>query len=72
MALNKQRLANLGPDAERLFQAIEQFVRGKGETLTVRLTPKGRVGLLQFLDASKVDPAAAMLTNFNVEAATGR
>ena len=72
MALNKQRLANLSPDAERLFQAMEGFVRGKGETLTVRLTPKGRVALLQFLDASKVDPAAAMLTNFNVEAATGR
>jgi hypothetical protein len=72
MTLNKQRLVNPSPDAERLFQAMEQFVRGRGETLTVRLTPKGRVGVLQFLDALKIDPATAMLANFNVEAATAR
>lgn len=72
LALKKQALTHTSPDAETLFQAMERFVQGKGETLTVRLTPKGRVGLLQFLDASKVDPVAAMLASFTVEATTGR
>jgi hypothetical protein len=72
IARNRQALAHLGPDVETLFRAVERFVQGKGETLTVRLTPRGRVGLLQFLDASKVDPVAAMLTSFNVEATGGR
>jgi hypothetical protein len=72
LALKKQALAQTSPDVETFYQAMERFVQGKGETLTVRLTPKGRVGLLQVLDVSKIDPLAAMFTSFNVEATTGR
>jgi hypothetical protein len=72
MTRNKQALAQTGPEVDALFEALARFVQGKGETLTIRLTPKGRVGLLEVLDATRLDPFAAMLASFSVEATTGR
>ncbi len=72
LAVNKQALATSSPEAEKFFQALERFVQGKGETLTIRVTPKGRVGLLELLDASKIAPETVLFAKFNIEATTGR
>jgi hypothetical protein len=70
-AKNTDPLVQANPEAQPLFQAIAELVKGKGQTLTVRLTPKGNVGLLQWIDAAKVNPVGALVTNFSVEARTG-
>jgi hypothetical protein len=60
------------PELQQVFDALGRFVQGKGETLTVALTPKGTgVGLLQLIEAARRDPLAALLSNFTVEARTG-
>jgi hypothetical protein len=60
------------PELQQVFDALGRFVQGKGETLTVALTPKGSgVGLLQLIEAARRDPLAALLSNFTVEARTG-
>jgi hypothetical protein len=69
LAVSKQ---TAGPEAEKLYQALEQFVQGKGETLTIRVTPKGRVGLLELLDATKIAPQSLLFARFDVEATTRR
>jgi hypothetical protein len=51
---------------------MRQFVQGKGETLTVRLTPKGRVRALELAEALRLDPAGAVLAGFSVEATSGK
>ena len=54
MARERQRLVQANPQAEPLFRAVEQFVKGSGETLTVRLTPRGRVGMMQFIEEASM------------------
>jgi hypothetical protein len=64
--------AQATPEAQAFFDAVSQFVRTKGETLTITLTPKGRVGVLQVIESVRHDPMAALLANFGVEARTGK
>ena len=59
------------PELQPFVDALRRFLQGKGETLTVTLTPKGSVGLLQFLEAARRDAVGTLLTNFTVEARTG-
>jgi hypothetical protein len=64
--------AQAPPEAQAFFDAVGQFVRTKGETLTITLTPKGRVGVLQVIEGARRDPLAALLADFAVEARTGK
>jgi hypothetical protein len=64
--------AQAPPEAQAFFDAVSQFVRTKGETLTITLTPKGRIGVLQVIEAARRDPLAALLADFAVEARTGK
>jgi hypothetical protein len=59
------------PELQALFDALSRFVQGKGETLTIVLTPKGGVGLLRFVEAARRDALAALIAHFTVEARTG-
>ncbi len=59
------------PELRPFVDALRRFLQGKGETLTVTLTPKGSVGLLQFVEAARRDAVGTLLTNFTVEARTG-
>ena len=59
------------PELQPVFDALSRFVQGKGETLTVALTPKGSVGLLQLIEGARRDAVGALLANFTVEARTG-
>jgi hypothetical protein len=65
------KLAPLSPDAMAIAGALTRFVESPRGTLTIRLTPKGRVAMMQLLDLLKGNPFAA-LTRFQVEATTGR
>ncbi|MBO0766268.1 MAG: hypothetical protein J2P50_16995 [Hyphomicrobiaceae bacterium] len=60
------------PQAQAFFDAVGQFLRTKGETLTITLTPRGRIGVLEVIDGARQDPVAALLANFGVEARTGK
>lgn len=59
------------PELQPVLDALTRFVQGKGETLTVALTPKGSVGLLQLIEGARHDAVGALLANFTVEARTG-
>ncbi|HEX5959447.1 MAG TPA: hypothetical protein VFY92_12435 [Hyphomicrobiaceae bacterium] len=71
-AWEKQASTQPDPGAQPFFQAMRQFVQGKGETLTVRLTPKGHVRALELAEALRLDPAGAVLAGFTVEATSGK
>ncbi|HEX6000236.1 MAG TPA: hypothetical protein VFZ16_12725 [Hyphomicrobiaceae bacterium] len=71
-AWEKQASTQPDPGAQPFLQAMRQFVQGKGETLTVRLTPKGRVRALELAEALRLDPAGAVLAGFAVEATSGK
>jgi hypothetical protein len=71
MAMKRQGLASTSPDLEKLFQAMDRFVQGKGETLTIKVTPKSRVGVMELMTASQVSPDA-LWNSFNIEVATGQ
>jgi hypothetical protein len=61
------------PGAQSLYDAVGRFLQGKGETLTVRLTPRGRVRVLALLEALRLSPAeSALLAAFTVEASSAR
>jgi hypothetical protein len=59
------------PELQPVFDALTRLVQGRGETLTVALTPKGSVGLMQFVEAARRDGVAALLANFTVDVRTG-
>ena len=59
------------PELQPVFDVLSRFLQGKGETLTVTLTPKGSVALLQVIEAARRDAVGALLANFTVEARTG-
>jgi hypothetical protein len=67
-----EALSQANPELRVFFQALGQFLQASGETLTVTLTPKGRVGVLELVDAARRDPVAALLASFTVEARTGK
>jgi hypothetical protein len=58
------------PEFERLIDEFARFLAGDGSTLKVRLTPKGRVNVMQTLELAKTDPIDA-LSRFTVEASVG-
>ncbi|SEM74153.1 hypothetical protein [Bradyrhizobium sp. OK095] len=64
----KVTTANL--DAKPAVDAIAGFVATSGQTLTIKLTPLGKVPMLQLMDVLNHEPIVA-LAQFRIEASTG-
>ena len=64
-------MATTNPDAMAIAGAVTRFIENPRGTLTVKLTPKGKVPAMSLIEAVKTNPLAA-LAKFQVEASTGR
>ena len=65
-----QQAATAGPGAVAAVDAIAHFVETPGQTLNIKLTPLGKVPVLQLMELLKADPMVA-LAQFRIEASTG-
>jgi hypothetical protein len=65
------QLASANPDAMAIAGAVARFIEAPGGTLTVKLTPRGRVAMMGLIDTLRTDPMAA-LARFQVDASNGR
>ena len=65
------KMAAINPDVMALAGAITRFIENPRGTLTIKLTPQGKVSAMQLLEAMKTGPVAA-LARFQIEATTGR
>src|SRR5882672_296574 len=63
-------MAANNPDAIAIAGALTRFIETPGGTLTIKLTPRGKVPAMQLVGALKTDPLSA-LARFQVEASTG-
>jgi hypothetical protein len=68
---NAMKMASVNPDVMAIAGALTRFIENPRGTLTIKLTPKGKVGMMQILEAMKTSPVAA-LARFQVEPTTGR
>jgi len=68
---NGAAMARTNPDANAIADALVAFVENPRGTLTVKLTPRGKVPAMQLVPALQSNPLAA-LAWFQVEASTGR
>jgi hypothetical protein len=59
------------PDAAAIVGALADFIETPRGTLTLKLTPRGKVPAMQLIQALRTDPFVA-LAQFQVEASTGR
>jgi hypothetical protein len=64
-------MATTNPDAMAIAGAVTRFIENPRGTLTVKLTPKGKVPAMSLIEAIKASPLTA-LAKFQVEASTGR
>ena len=64
----KVAVSNL--DAKAAVDALASFVATSGQTLSIKLTPLGKVPMLQFMSALNSEPIVA-LAQFRIEASTG-
>jgi len=64
-------MAAINPDAMAIAGALARFVEIPRGTLTIRLTPKGKVAMTGIIEAMKTSPVAA-LERFQVDASVGR
>ena len=68
-----QQQTQVHPGAQSFYDAVGRFVQGKGETLTVRLTPRGRVRVLALMEALRLTPPdATLFAAFTVEASSAK
>lgn len=65
-----ERIAASNLDARVAVDALASFVATSGQTLTIKLTPLGKVPVLQLMDALNHEPIVA-LAQFRIEASTG-
>ncbi|PIT00545.1 hypothetical protein TSA1_07060 [Bradyrhizobium nitroreducens] len=65
-----ERIAASNLDARTAVDALAGFVATSGQTLTIKLTPLGKLPLLQLMDALNSEPIVA-LAQFRIEASTG-
>jgi hypothetical protein len=63
--------AQSNPDALVVGQALVQFIEAPGSTLTITVTPKGKVNFKQAFEAANGDPASTA-SLFTIEAKTTR
>ena len=68
---NAAGMAALSGDAMAIGGAIARFIETPRGTLTLRLTPKGKVPLMDLIEAGKANPLDA-LSRFQVDAIVGR
>jgi hypothetical protein len=68
---NGMTMANTNPDAMAIAGALTRFIENPRGTLTVKLTPRGKVPAMSLIEAIKTNPLSA-LAKFQVEASTGR
>ncbi|MEH2484842.1 hypothetical protein [Bradyrhizobium sp. AZCC 2230] len=65
-----EKVAASNLDAKVAVDAIASFVATSDQTLTIKLTPLGKMPVLQLMDALNSDPIVA-LAQFRIEASTG-
>jgi hypothetical protein len=65
------KMATVNPDVMAVAGALTRFIESPRGTLTIKLTPRGKVAMMQIVEALKTGPVAA-LARFQVEATTGR
>lgn len=65
------KLSGANADAMAIAGAIARFVELPGGTLTIKLTPKGKVPVMQLAETMKTNPMLA-LAQFQVDAGNGR
>jgi hypothetical protein len=68
---NAMQMASVNPDVMAVAGAVTRFIENPRGTLTIKLTPKGKVAMMDLVQAMKTSPVAA-LAHFQVEATTGR
>ena len=65
-----EKIAASNADARVAVDALAGFVATPGQTLTIKLTPRAKVPLMQLMQLSQGDPESA-LAQFRIEASTG-
>ncbi|WP_027551396.1 hypothetical protein [Bradyrhizobium sp. Cp5.3] len=66
----REQFADANPDAGAAVDAIASFVETPGQTLALKLTPLGKVPLVQLMDLLNTEPIIA-LAQFRIETSTG-
>lgn len=69
-ANGEKLIAGPNPDVVAVLEAMIRLIENPGQTLIVKVTPRGKVPALQLLQLWQTDPAAA-LAQFRIEASTG-
>ena len=64
-------VSQASPELETIGAALARLVQNRGAALTVQLTPKARVNLMQAFEIAGADPLA-FLSQFKVDARTDR
>jgi hypothetical protein len=65
------KMASINPDVVAVAGALTRFIENPRGTLTIKLTPRGKVAMMEIMAATKGNPLAA-LVRFQIEATTGR
>ncbi|WP_407112542.1 hypothetical protein [Bradyrhizobium sp. LMG 9283] len=65
-----EKIAASNLDAKVAVDALAGFVETSGQTLSIRLTPLGKLPVLQLVDVLDHEPIIA-LAQFRIEASTG-
>jgi hypothetical protein len=66
-----QKFSGVNADAMAIAGAVARFIELPRGTLNIKLTPKGKVPVMQLVDAMKTSPLLA-LTRYQVDAGNGR
>jgi hypothetical protein len=69
--VDAMQMAAVNPDVMALAGVLTRFIENPRGTLTIKLTPRGKVSAMQVLEAMKANPLGA-LARFQIEATTGR
>jgi hypothetical protein len=73
LAQNAQAMPQADPEMQAVYDALLRFARSNGETLTITLTPKGRVPLMQLIETVRMPGGASVLMgSFAIQARVGR
>lgn len=68
MSRNFRLKSQTGPSTESAINAFAQFLENPGASLKIKLISKGRVNVVQTLEALKTDPLGALLSRFDIRA----
>jgi hypothetical protein len=66
---SSEGVAAASPDAVSAAQTLARFIENSGQTLVIKLTPRGKVPAMQLFQMLKTDPLAA-LAQFRIDAST--